>query len=503
MTLRHATISVVYAAGEEAVVRLVEQLVTRTVEQQAQIRAQQEQIEAQQQALVTLSARVKELEDRGHTSSHNSSKPPSSDGLRRPPRSQRQSSGKKPGGQPGHVGSALHMVEEPDHVITHSPAVCAGCQASLVAVPVQGYERRQVLDLPPRRLEATEHRAEEKTCPACQDRTRGMFPPEVTTRVQYGPQLKALLVYLLTYQLLPYERASEVVADLFGASLSEGTLQAAVETCAETLAEVEAQIKGQLCAEDVLHNDETGVRVAGKLQWLHVTSTAQLTHYAVHATRGSVAMTALGILPTFAGTSVHDGLAAYRQYDCAHALCNAHHLRELTAVEEHDHQPWATYMKELLVAIKDHVAQQRTAGQDRIASAVRQDFVQRYQEIVAAGVAANAPSDPGPGPPRRGRVKQSKAKNLLDRLSAHQAAVLAFMDDWRVPFDNNQAERDLRMVKVQQKVSGCFRTPQGAETFCRIRGYLSTLRKHGEQLLPALHRVFTGHPLVPFGVAGQ
>jgi transposase len=503
MTLTHATISAAYAAGEEAVVCLVEQLVAHTVAQEAQIRAQQEQIAAQQQVMVTLSARVKELEDRGHTSSHNSSKPPSSDGLRRPPRSLRQSSGKKPGGQPGHVGSALHMVEEPDHVITHSPPVCAGCQASLADVAAHGYERRQVLDLPPRRLEATEHRAEEKTCPACQCRTRGMFPSEVTTRVQYGPQLKALLVYLLTYQLLPFERASEVVADLFGAALSEGTLQAAVETCAETLTAVETQINEQLCAEAVLHNDETGVRVAGKLLWLHVASTAQLTHYAVHAKRGSVAMTAIGILPTFEGTSVHDGLAAYRQYGCGHGLCNAHHLRELTAIEEHDHQPWATQMKELLVEIKDHVAKQRAAGQDTIAPAVRQDFVQRYQEIVAAGLAANPPPDPGLGPPKRGRVKQSKAKNLLDRLRADQAAVLAFMDDWRVPFDNNQAERDLRMVKVQQKVSGCFRTIQGAETFCRVRGYLSTLRKHGEQLLPALHRVFTDHPLVPSGVAGQ
>lgn len=503
MTLTDETISAVYAAGEEAMVRLVEQLVARTIEQQEQIRAQQEQIVAQEQALVRLSARVKELEDRGYTSSHNSSKPPSSDGLRRPPRSQRQRSGKKPGGQPGHVGSTLHMVEEPDCVITHSPAVCAGCRAFLADVAADGYERRQVLDLPPRRLAATEHRAEEKTCPVCQGRTRGVFPPDVTTRVQYGSQIKALLVYLLTYQLLPYERASEVVADLFGAALSEGTLQAAVETCAETLTEGEAHIKEQLQEAAVLHNDETGVRVAGKLHWLHVTSTAQLTHYAVHAKRGSGAMTAIGILPTFGGTSVHDGLAAYRQYDCRHALCNAHHLRELTAVEEHDHQPWATHMKELLVEIKDHVAQQQAAGQDRIAPAVRQDFVQRYQCILDAGFAANPPPDPGLEPPKRGRVKQSKAKNLLDRLSTDRAAVLAFMDDWRVPFDNNQAERDLRMVKVQQKVSGCFRTPQGAENFCRIRGYLSTLRKHGEQLLPALHRVFTGHPLVPSGVAGQ
>ena len=258
------------------------------------------------------------------------------------------------------------------------------------------------------------------------------------------------MVYLLHYQLLPYERACEVLADLFGAPLSEGTLQAAVETCAATLAGVEAQIKAQLSAAAVLHNDETGVRVQGKLHWLHVASTAQATHYAVHAKRGSTAMTAIGILPAFGGTSVHDGLSAYRQYGCAHALCNAHHLRELTAIEEHDHQPWATQMKKLLVEIKDHVAQQQAAGKERIAPEVRQDFVQRYQRIVEAGLAAHPPAGPGRGPPKRGRPKQSKAKNLLDRLSTDRHAVLAFMDDWQVPCDNNQAERALRMVKVQQ-----------------------------------------------------
>ncbi len=492
MTLTHETISAAYAAGEAAVVHLVEQLL-------AGLAAQQEQIAVQQQVIATLTARMKELEDRGHTTSHNSSKPPSSDGLRRPPRSLRERTGKQPGGQPGHVGSALHMVEEPDHVVTHSPAVCGACQAPLAGVSAQGYERRQVLDLPPLRLEATEHRAEEKTCPVCHERTRGVFPPAATTRVQYGPQLKALIVYLMDYQLLPFERTGEVLADLFGETLSEGTLQAAGERCAEALTEVEAQIAAQLSEAAVLHNDETGVRVQGKLHWLHVASTARGTHYSVHAKRGSKAMTAIGILPALRGTSVHDGLAASRQYPCAHALCNAHHLRELTAIEEHDQQPWATQMKALLLEIKDHVAQQRALGQDCIAASVRQDFVQRYQGIVKAGFAVNPP----PAPPPRGRPKQSKAKNLLDRLSTQQAAVLAFMDDWRVPFDNNQAERDLRMVKVQQKVSGCFRSPRGAADFCRIRGYLSTLRKQGERLLPALHRVFTGSPLVPSGVAGQ
>jgi len=261
---------------------------------------------------------------------------------------------------------------------------------------------------------------------------------------------------------------------------------------------VEEQITEALCGVDVLHNDETGVRVAGRLHWLHVASTAQMTHYAVHPKRGGAAMTQIGILPRFGGISVHDGLEAYRQYGCAHALCNAHHLRELTAVEEHDQQPWATQMKELLLEIKAHIAQGQAEGQGAIVPAARDDFVQRYQTILAAGYAANPPPPrAADAPPQRGRPKQSKAKNLLDRLRDHQHEVLAFMDDWRVPFDNNLAERDLRMAKVQQKVSGCFRTLEGAAAFCRVRGYISTLKKQGLQVLPALRRVLLGAPLLP------
>jgi transposase len=229
-----------------------------------------------------------------------------------------------------------------------------------------------------------------------------------------------------------------------------------------------------------------------------VASTAHLTHYAGHAKRGSAATAAIGILPRFTGTSVHDGLEAYRQYGCAHALCNAHHLRELTAVEEHDKQPWATQMKELLGEIKAHIAQCQAWGEEQITAAARDDFVARYQRILTAGYAANPPPAPQPdGPKKRGRPKQSKAKNLLDRLDCHQEEVLAFMSDWRVPFDNNLAERDLRMVKVQQKASGCFRTPAGVTAFCRVRGYISTLKKQGLPVLPALRRVLLGDPLLP------
>ncbi len=216
-------------------------------------------------------------------------------------------------------------------------------------------------------------------------------------------------------------------------------------------------------------------------------------------------MTDISILPGFHGISVHDGLGAYRQYDCAHALCNAHHLRELTAIEEHDKQPWATHMKDLLLAIKAHVDTVRDQGETRIDDAVGTAFVERYHAIVAAGYTANPPPsspEPDTGAKKRGRPKQTKARNLLDRLSTHEREVLAFMTDWRVPFDNNQAERDLRMIKVQQKVSGCFRSSTGPVAFCRLRGYLSTLKKQGQAVLPALQSVFAGHPLLPDLAAG-
>ena len=489
MRLTRAEISAVYAGGVDAVIGLIEQL-------QAVAVAQQEQI-------AVLSARVKELEDQAKTTSRTSSKPPSSDGYTRPPRSLRQRSGKTVGGQPGHPGSALSMVAEPDRVSVHSPAMGAACQAALDDVAATGYERRQVVDLPPLRLAVSEHRAEEKTGPHSQHTTTGTFPADVTTTVQYGAGIKALAVYLLTYHLLPYDRTSALRGDLFGHAPAKGTLQTAVETCADGLAGVEEQIKEALIHADVAHHDETGVRVQGTLAWVHVTSTSRLTHYAVHPKRGSDAMTAIGILPRFHGVSVHDGLTAYRQFDCAHALCNAHHLRELTAIEEHDKQPWATHMKTLLGEIKAQVETARAHGETRFDDAVHAAFVARYQAIVTEGYAANPlPPEPDIGPKKRGRPKQSKARTLLDRLNHHQHEVLAFMTDWRVPFDNNQAERDLRMIKVQQKVSGCFRSATGPVVFCRLRGYLSTLKKQGQAVLPALQSVFAGHPLLPDLTAG-
>jgi transposase len=389
------------------------------------------------------------------------------------------------------------LSDTPDRVVSHRPTACRACGACLDDGAVLGAEHRQVVDLPPRQLEVVEHQAATVACGCCRALTTAAFPPEVSQPVQYGPRLQALGVYLRIYQLLPAARTSELLADVFGSAPSEATLQAAVERCAARLQETEAAIKRGLRRAEVLHVDETGIRVAKQRQWLHGAGTAALTHYGWHAKRGKEATDAIGILPAFTGTAVHDGWSPYWGYDCAHALCNAHHLRELTFVGERDGQAWAAQMQELLLAIKEHVAAARAAGTARLDAATQQECEARYQRILDDGLAANPPAAEARPPGRRGRPKQSKAKNLLDRLSAHRAEVLAFMYDFRVPFDNNLAERDLRMMKVQQKISGCFRSGEGATAFCCIRSYISTARKQGQQVLHALSQVFAGAPFAP------
>jgi transposase len=487
----------VYEQGADATAELVERLF-------AQLADQQEQLRSQQQMIASLTARLEELEDRLAKNSRNSSKPPSSDPLTKPkPKSLRGRSGKKPGGQKGHPGSTLSLVENPEHVVVHDPEECKRCGRVLVGVEALGYERRQVVDVPPLALWVTEHRAQRKRCAGCGQVSRAPFPAEASATVVYGPRVKALMVYLMEYQLLPYERTSELLEDLFGGGSAGvvapgvGTLHSALEGCFEGLKETEEAIKEGLRRAQVSHFDETGLRVEGEGMWVHVASTDELTHYAVHPKRGSEATRQIGILPLFRGIAVHDGLSAYWHYEqCAgHALCNAHHLRELTFLEEEHAQQWAGRMKALLLEIEEAVRKETDRGGRCLAPARRvEEFEMRYQKLLEAGLKANPPPI---RTGKRGRPKQSKGKNLLDRLEKHRCEVLRFMNDFSVPFDNNQAERDIRMVKVRQKVSGCFRTIEGAAMFCRIRGYISTVRKQGENVLAALERVFMGAPLIP------
>lgn len=449
--------------------------------------------------VAALIVRVQELEGRLAKDSHNSGKPPASDGLARKTRSLRRRSGKRPGGQLGHRGETLRLVttDEADVVVEHRPAVCMDGQGPLSEdAPVVLRERRQVLDLPPVRLRVTEHQALHVQCPACQVVSVGAFPAEAPSRAQYGPRLRALVVYLVEQQLVPYGRVQEVLADLFGVPLSRGTLVAWVGQAAATLEPVEVQIKAALSQAPVLHSDETGVRHVGHLAWAHVACTDRLTHYAVHAKRGSAATDGIGILPTYTGVSVHDGWKPYQANTrCRHALCHIHPLRELTFVEEQYQQAWAGDLKHLLLDMKATVAQARTQAQDRLPATARNALVARYDALMSVGLAANPP--PERDPRQRGRIKQSPVRNLLERLWLGREQVLAFLDDFTIPFDNNQAERDLRMLKVQQKVSGCFRSDSGAHAFGRIRSYLSTLTKQGVQLLAALETVFAGRPLYP------
>jgi transposase len=362
------------------------------------------------------------------------------------------------------------VVATPDERVEHRPPVCTTCQTPLdETAPVVGYERRQVHELPPVRLLICEHRAVHVRCPRCEQVSVGAFPAEAPSRAQYGPRLRALAVYLIEHQLIPYARVRELFADLLGVHVSLGTLTRWVQQGAETLRPVEEAIKAALRRAPVLHSDETGVRRAGKLAWAHVTCTARLTHYAIHAKRGSEATEAMGILPTYRGVSVHDGWKPYRTYtQCRHALCNIHHLRELTFLEEQYHQAWAKDLKALLLAMKAAVEQARTRGDARLGDPERRTFLRRYEELLAAGLAANPPPERQPG--QKGRLKQSPARNLLERLWMGHEEVLAFLDDLTIPFDNNQVERDLRDLKVQQKVSGCFRSEWGADAYARIRG---------------------------------
>ncbi len=463
---------------------------------QEELAGRDEQIAQMQHQLKQLREQVQALQEQLKKDSHNSHLPPSSDRFHRQPRSLRKSSGKKAGGQLGHPGSTLLLSQTPDTVIVHTVEQCEHCQRDLRDVESLQVERRQVIDLPPKRVLVIEHQAQQKCCPTCQQISSAPFPENVSAPVQYGAAFGAVGVYLVQQQLLPYERACEVMQDLLGPTMSEGTLQTLVQRCAERLSPVEQQIKAALSQAEVLHQDETGLYVAGKRHWMHVSATEQLTHYAVHAKRGHEALDAIGILRDFHGVSVHDGWQSYWRYACEHGLCNVHHLRELIFLYEQLQQVWAEQMQELLLDMKAAVEQARPEGRKALHFLEVQDWKTRYAALLQEGYQANPP-DPPPEARRRGRRKQSPARNLLDRLSTHQDAVLAFLENFAVPFDNSLAERDIRMVKVQQKVSGCFRSVGGAHAFARIRGYLSTLRKQGMPVLTALEQALVGHPVFP------
>lgn len=472
-------IRAVYSQGEEAVVTLVESLL-------AQINV--------------LMERMQKLEDQVAKNSRNSGKPPISDGLAKPaPKSLRKASGKASGGQPGHEGTTLKMVSEPKYIEVHDVSRCPHCESDLSQVEATTYLPRQVFDLPPVEIEVTEHRAEVKQCPGCGEQVIGCFPAGVTQPVQYGPRLCAQAVYLHHYHFVPLERTAEIFSDFYGQAPSQGTVVNVAERLGESVQPAVQEVKELLInQEPVVHLDESGLRVEGKLHWLHSASSQRLTYYTVHPKRGRAGMDDMGVLPHMTGTAVHDDWQPYWHYtNVRHSLCNAHHLRRLCFLVDQYQQGWAEEMSALLREMKQATDLARQTEETLSASQLT-DFDTRYDNIVAQGFELNPLPTPDPDKPKsRGRPKHTPAQNFLLHLQQHKPAVLAFLYDLTIPFDNNQAERDVRMVKLKQKISGTFRSCDGARLFCQIRSYISTVRKNGLPVLDSLVDALNGHPFMP------
>ena len=440
--------------------------------------------------VAALRAQVAELERRLGLNSSNSGKPPSSDGLKKPARvsSLRERSGKKPGGQKGHKGETLRQVPDPNDVVHHYPPACSICGVGLDPKSSVGHSARQVFDLPqPQPLVITEHRAHDCECTTCGAKTRALFPDGVNAPVQYGARITAFVIYLLHYQLLPENRLAALMADLFGVKVAASTIARMSRTCAEHLQGFVETVRDLVAGAPVKHMDETGFRIGGKTQWLHVASTALLTFYRVCAKRGSLLANVVGIV-------VHDHWKPYYTIEgVLHALCNAHHLRELKALVEIEKEEWAHKMQRLLRRAC-HVTNRARERGVPLSSRLIACFERRYDAIVAEGLAFHETQRPlacaviKGGGKRRGCAPRRTGHNLLLRLAKRKEDTLRFLRDPTVPFTNNQAERDGRMMKLRQKISGGFRSLQGALDFALIRSFVSTARKQDWNIIDALSR---------------
>jgi transposase len=464
-----------YAAGPDAMCGLVQDLFAQ---------------------VSVLQLKVDELKARLDKDSHNSNNPPSSDGLRKPPApaSLRKRSGRKPGGQEGHRGSTLEYREQPDDCVECRHKCCDGCSYDLSGVESVVDETRQVFDVPPPpKLKCTQYDSHRIICPRCGKVCRGRFPAHITSEVQYGENIAATVVYLINYQFLPYKRTVELIRSLFNVSLSQGTVYNMCSRADYALEDVSKKVDEALKKSSVIHCDESGLRVCGMLYWLHLVSNKYFTAYSCQKQRGKLGMEEMGILNEYKGCAEHDGWLPYFLFACAHALCNVHHIRELIAVFENFQQNWAKDMIEVLLNGNEAVKRAVAEGKTRLSDYMLKKLNDRYDAAIAAGLEVN-PSLPGARP---GREKNTKRGALVRRLQRDKAETLAFLYNFEIPFDNNQAERDIRMIKAKQKISGGFRSLDGAEIFCRIRGYLSTMQKQGFDLFEAVRSVCRLDPIQP------
>jgi transposase len=457
--------------------------------------AEQARVIAELRARVAaLEAENAELKRRLGMDSTNSSKPPSSDSpfTKPAPKSLRRKSGRKPGGQPGHPGSTLALVADPNERKRHEPGRCTGCGADLVDAPEVGMERRQVFDLPPMTVRVTEHQLIARRC-GCGTTTCGTAPKGVSAPVQYGPRITAIVLYLYVGQFLSKKRTAKALAELFGTPLSDATVAAMAARAADGLDGFLTEVGDRIAAAEVAGFDETGLRVAGKLHWVHCARTGKYTLITCHPKRGTKGINAAGVLGRFGGVAVHDAWAPYDTYaDAEHQLCCAHAQRELAAVAEAAGPDldwcWATQAGDALVAMPNLVAEAVAASADAVDPAALANQVQLYRSAAQIGLTQTSP--------RASKVMRKHhalARRLLDR----QADYLRFTTDWRVPADNNGSERDIRMIKLRQKVSGCLRTLTGARQFCAIRSYLSTAAKHGRTFFETLVMLAEGQPWMP------
>ncbi len=442
----------------------------------------QEQVNLLKEKNKRLATRLKLLEGKLSKNSSNSSKPPSSDknnSGKKPKKttSSRKRSGKKPGGQPGHKGSTLEIHAKPDEIITLAVDDCINCHRSLNNA-VADLERRQIFEIPEPKIWITEYQAEVKYCKHCDCHTGACFPDNVTHTTQYGPRAKSLMTYMTQYQLLPYHRASEFFKTIYNHNISVGTIVNAVNLLSNRLEKVEIEIKKLLTKSTIAHADETGININSDKQWLHTVGTTQLTHYAIHKKRGRIATEDIGILPDFNGTLIHDHWKSYFTYkDILHGLCNSHHIRELRFIHEHHHMKWAKKMSDLLVAINVHKEKLISKNKSFTNRQIK-DYQSSYDEILLKSRWEQA---------RRGTID---SKNLLKRLKNYKSEVLLFMTDMKVPFTNNLSEQDIRMTKVKQKISGCFRNIVGGDNFCKIRSVISTAKKNKKNIFDILQIAF-------------
>jgi transposase len=447
----------------------------------------------QAEQIAQLRAEVAELRRQLGQNSRNSSKPPSSDSpfAKPPPKSLRSTSGRKPGGQKGHPGSTLAQVTDPDETLRHEPGSCGGCGDELTDAPQVGMERRQVFDLPPMRVRVIEHQLITRRC-ACGATTCGTAPEGVTAPVQYGPRITAIVLYLYVGQFLSKKRTAVALAELFGTPVGQGTVATMATRAAEGLKEFLGQVTHRLAEAEVVGFDETGLRVAGRLHWVHCARTGKYTLITCHPKRGRAGMDAAGVLGRFRGIAVHDAWAPYDTYlNIEHQLCCAHALRELAGVAEtspEDSWCWASQAADALVAMQKLVTDAIATAPKTIDPDALATQIHRYRAAAQLGLTHTA---------ARSDAVMRKHHALARRLIDRQDDYLRFTHDWRVPPDNNGSERDIRMIKLRQKVSGCLRTPTGAQQFCAIRSYLSTAAKHGKHFFDTLVALAEGHPWLP------